>query len=131
MRKLSVVLIVIVVLCGCVSAQEGASVEAEVMAAMRDHVEATTAEDKDKGGDGEYDFSATKVIIDGDMATVTPVTFASSKGSISHTQAKEGSGRCLACGFHRNDQLGSNSDGCEGQETFSCGFFVCTYCPQP
>jgi beta-fructofuranosidase len=68
-------------------------VEAEVMAAMRDHVEARMAESKGKddgkeegkGGDGAYDWSVTKVMIDGDIATVAPVTFASSKGSISHT----------------------------------------------
>ena len=71
-------------------------VEAEVMAAMQEHIAAMTAknkaegkdkeksEDKKKGSDGEYDLSAAKVTVDGDIATITPVTFASSKGSISH-----------------------------------------------
>ena len=41
----------------------------------------------DKGGreDMEFDLSAAKVVVDGDIATITPVTLTSSRGSITHT----------------------------------------------
>ncbi|MHC4467672.1 MAG: YybH family protein [Planctomycetota bacterium] len=52
--------------------------------------------DKDKGGyvDGGWDLSAAEVIVDGDIVTVKPVAFASSKGSLSnaHRLKKEADG---------------------------------------
>ncbi|MHC4624965.1 MAG: hypothetical protein ACYS4W_13800, partial [Planctomycetota bacterium] len=123
MRKLLVVVIGIVVLCGCASAPLDTSIEDEVLATMQDYVAAMQAEDvdallafysedwrdyhgttkdslqeryqrvddkgkdkdngkeEDKGGDGGggWDLSAAEVIVDGDIVTVKPVTFASSK----------------------------------------------------
>ena len=52
--------------------------------------------DEDKGGDGGWgwDLSAAEVTVDGDIVTVKPVTFASSKGSLSnaHKLKKEAGG---------------------------------------
>jgi len=42
------------------------------------------AEDKGGAGDGVWDLSAAEVVVDGDIVTVKPVTFASSKGSLSN-----------------------------------------------
>ena len=132
MRKLLTVVMGIVVLCGCASAHEGASVDAEVLATMRDYVAALMAgdgdailafysedwedhhgstkdslrdryqstadkdkgKDKGKGSEGGWDLSAAEVIVDGDMVTIKPVTFASSKGSYSnaHKLKKEADG---------------------------------------
>jgi ketosteroid isomerase-like protein len=51
---------------------------------------------EDKGGyvGGEYDLSLAEVTVDGDIVAVAPVTFTSSKGSISHRHKlkKEGGG---------------------------------------
>ena len=55
--------------------------------ATKDSLKARYQGMRDKGGRGDiaFDLSAAEVVVDGDFATITPVTLISSTGSITHT----------------------------------------------
>ena len=84
--------------------------------------------DKSGRGDMAFDLGAAEVVVDGDFATITPVTLISPKGSI--PQAEKGSGRRLAFRPHPKNRLGDCSVGCRGQDPVGRGSCVCTVCPE-